>query len=54
LVYFLNNNNNTGTPGTLSKLFRKYLSNIPGKDDINELQKTAILGTARAPEEVLL
>jgi len=48
------NNNNTGAPGTLSKSFRKYLSNIPGKHDIKELQKTATLGTARVPEEVLL
>jgi hypothetical protein len=35
-----------GATGTISKSFRKYLSNIPGKHDIKELQKTAILGTA--------
>jgi hypothetical protein len=35
-----------GATGTVSKSFRKYLSNIPGKHDIKELQKTAILGTA--------
>ena len=28
------------------KLFRKYLSNIPARHGIKELQKTAILGTA--------
>ena len=27
------------------KIFRKYLSHIPGKHEIKELQKTAILGT---------
>jgi hypothetical protein len=37
-----------GTTGTISKSFRKYLSNIPGKHEIKELQKTAILGTAHA------
>jgi hypothetical protein len=35
-----------GATGTISKSFRKYLPNIPGKHDIKELQKTAILGTA--------
>jgi len=32
--------------GTISKSLRQYLSNIPGKHVIKELQKTAILGTA--------
>ena len=32
--------------GTISKLFRKYLSNISGKQEIKELHKTAILDTA--------
>jgi len=32
--------------GIISKSFRKYVSNIPGKYDVKELQKTAILGTA--------
>jgi hypothetical protein len=32
--------------GTISKSFRKYLSNVPGKHEVKELQKTAILGTA--------
>jgi enolase len=35
-----------GATGTISESFRKYLSSIPGKHDIKELQKTAILGTA--------
>jgi hypothetical protein len=35
-----------GATGTISKSFRKYLSNIPGKHEVKELQKTAILGTA--------
>ena len=34
-----------GPTGTFLKSFRKYLSNIPGKHKIKELQKTAILGT---------
>jgi hypothetical protein len=36
----------TGATGTISKSFRKYLSNMLGKHKIKELQKTAILGTA--------
>jgi hypothetical protein len=32
--------------GTISKSLRQYLSNIPGKLKIKELQKTATLGTA--------
>jgi hypothetical protein len=35
-----------GATGTISKSFRKYVSNIPGNHDVKELQKTAILGTA--------
>jgi hypothetical protein len=44
----------TGTTGTISKSLRKYLSSIPGKHDIKELQKTAILGTAHILREVLM
>ena len=36
-----------GATGTISKTFRKYVSNIPGTHEVKELQKTAILGTAR-------
>ena len=28
---------------TISKSFRKYISNIPGKHEVKELQKIAIL-----------
>jgi hypothetical protein len=35
-----------GATGTISKLFRKYMSTIPGNHEVKELQKTAILGTA--------
>ena len=55
-----NNNNNTThvecktkvipvtieVTGIISKPFRKYVSNIPGKYEVKELQKTVILGTA--------
>jgi hypothetical protein len=43
-----------GATGTISKSFRKYLSSVPGKHDIKELQKTAILGTAYILREVLM
>ena len=35
-----------GATGTVSKSFRKYVLNIPGKHEVKELQKTALLGTA--------
>jgi hypothetical protein len=35
-----------GATGTISKLFRKYVSNIPGNHEVKDLQKTVILGTA--------
>ena len=35
-----------GAIGTISKSFRKYISNIPGNHEVKELQKTVILGTA--------
>ena len=40
--------------GTVSKSFRKYLSNVPGKRKIKELQKTVILGTANILRKVLM
>jgi len=43
----------TGTTGTISESYRKYVSNIPGKHEVKELQKTAILGTAHILREVL-
>jgi len=43
-----------GATGTISKSFRKYVSNIPGKHEVKELQKTVILGTAHIPRKVLM
>jgi len=43
-----------GATGTIAKLLRQYLSNIPGKHEIKELQTTAILGTAHKLQEVLM
>jgi len=40
--------------GTISKSFRKYVSNISGKHEVKELQKTAILGTAHTLRKVLM
>ena len=57
-----NNNNNIktkvipviiGATGTISKSFRKYMSNIPQNHEVKELQKTAILGTAHILRKVL-
>ena len=47
------NNNRSDWTGTISKSFRKYVSNIPGKHEVEELQKTAILGTAHILRKVL-
>jgi hypothetical protein len=44
----------TGATGTISKSFRKYLSNVPGKHEIKEIQKTAILGAAHTLRKVLM
>ena len=43
-----------GATGTISKTFRKYVSNIPGKHEVKELQKTTILGTAHILRKVLM
>ena len=43
-----------GVTGTISKLLREYLSNIPGKHKIKELQKTSILVTAIILRKVLM
>jgi len=43
-----------GATGTISKSFRKYVSNIPGTHELKELQKTAILGTAHIFRKVLM
>jgi hypothetical protein len=39
--------------GTISKSFRKYVSDIPGNHEVKELQKAAILGTAHILRKVL-
>jgi len=44
----------TGANGAISKSFRKYVSSIPGKHEVKELQKTAILGTAHILRKVLM
>ena len=38
----------------ISKSFRKYVSNIPGKYEVNELHRTATLGTAHILRKVLM
>jgi hypothetical protein len=43
-----------GATGTISKSFRKYVNNIPGKHEVKELHKTAILGTAHTLRKVLM
>jgi hypothetical protein len=42
-----------GATGTISKSFRKHVSDIPGHHDVKELQKTAMLGTAPILRKVL-
>jgi hypothetical protein len=43
-----------GATGTISKTFRKYVTNIPGHHEVKELQKTDILGTAHVLRKVLM
>jgi len=43
-----------GATGTISKSFRKYVSNIPGKHEVKELQKTDVLGIAHILRKVLM
>ena len=43
-----------GATGTISKSFRKYLSNIPGNHEVKELQIADILGTAHIFGKVLM
>jgi hypothetical protein len=42
-----------GATGTISKSFRKCVSNIPGNHEVKELQKAAILDTAQILRKVL-
>ena len=43
-----------GATGTISKSFSKYMSNIPGKHEVNELQQTAIMGTVHILRKALM
>jgi hypothetical protein len=43
-----------GATGTISKSFRKYVSNIPGKHEVKKLQKITILDTAHILRKVLM
>ena len=43
-----------GATGTISKSFRKNVSNIPGKHEVKELQNPATLGTAHTLRKVLM
>ena len=43
-----------GATGTISKSLRKYVSNIPVKHEVKELQKTATLGTAHILRKVIM
>jgi hypothetical protein len=43
-----------GATGTISKSLIQYLSNILGKNEIKELQITAILSTAHILQKVLI
>jgi hypothetical protein len=42
-----------GATGTISRSFKKYVSNITENHEIKELQKTTILGTAHITGKVL-
>jgi len=43
-----------GATGTISKSFKKNMSNKPGKHEVKKLQKTATLGTAHILRKVLM
>jgi hypothetical protein len=42
-----------GATGTISKAFKKYVSNIPENHEVKELQKTAIWSNAHILRKVL-
>jgi len=42
-----------GSTGTISEAYRQYRSHVLGKHEIEELQQTAILGTAHVLRKVL-
>jgi hypothetical protein len=43
-----------GVIGSIPETFRKYLSNKPGMNDIKELKKRAVLGTAQLLRKVIM
>jgi hypothetical protein len=43
-----------GATGTISKSLRQYVSDIPGKNEIKEVQKSAVLGTTYILQKVLM
>ena len=43
-----------GATGTISKSFRKYVSNIPRNHEVKELKKTALLSTAHILRKILM
>ena len=49
-----NNNNNNNNNNKIIIISKKYVSNIPGKHEVKELQKTAILGIAHIIWKVLI
>ena len=53
-MWNVKNKGDNGATGTISKSFRKYMSNIPGKHEVKEIQKTTILGTAHILLKVLM
>jgi len=44
----------TGATGTFPKSLRQYVREIPGKHEIKEIQKTAVLGTVHKLREVVM
>jgi hypothetical protein len=42
-----------GATGTITKSFRKYVSNMAGNHEVKGLQKTAIMSTAHIHRKVL-
>jgi len=42
-----------GVTGTISQSLRQYLSNVTGKHEMKEMQKTAVLGTAHVLRRAL-
>jgi hypothetical protein len=44
----------TGATETISKSFRKYMSNVPGQHDIKDLQQTAIICTTHMLQKIIM